>query len=74
MLRPTRSLVPVALIAAALLTAGSSSTATATEGRLAQPLVIGSVASLSGDGSSYGRDQARGSSLAVANLGRDGAG
>jgi len=70
--RPTRSFVPVALIAAALLTGGSSSASAATEGRLARPLVIGSVASLSGDASSYGRDQARGSSLAAATIGRDG--
>jgi len=72
MLRLTRSFVLAALIAAALLTGASSAAATATEGRLARPLVIGSVASLSGDASSYGRDQARGSSLAVAILGRDG--
>ena len=37
-----------------------------------QPLLVGSVASLSGDASSYGRDQARGSALAAATLSRGG--
>lgn len=73
MLRPTRLLIAVALTVVGLLAGASSSAASATEGRPAAPLVIGSVASLSGDASSYGRDQARGSRLAAAVLARNGA-
>ena len=70
MSRPIRLLVPLALAAATLATAAP--VAAQERGGGPGPLVVGSVASLTGDAAAYGRDQARGSRLAAAKLRRNG--
>ncbi len=63
-----RSLFPLALIAAVLVVAQAPAAAETRTGK--GPVVVGSVASLSGGAAAYGRDQARGTRLAISVLNR----
>lgn len=63
-----RSLVPVALVAAVVVAAQAPAAAQTRMGE--EPIVVGSVASLTGSATAYGRDQARGTRLAVSILNR----